>query len=259
MRALVFDCDGVLAETERDGHRVAFNQMFVAMGIDVQWDAEEYADKLRVAGGRERLLTLCTEDFVREHGLPTVRDELEREVARWHRLKTQLFVSLVNKGRLPAREGVRRLAESAHAEGWHLGVASTSAEESVRAIAQQALGDALMEDVVVIAGDAVAHKKPAPDVYLAALQRLEADAHACVAVEDSHIGVSAACAAGMAVVATQSHYTENEDLTAAGIIVSSLGEPGGPPVRVAKNSTNLQIEDCVAMSHIGQLAEAGVS
>lgn len=250
MRALVFDCDGVLAETERDGHRVAFNRMFDEQGLGLTWSVEEYAGKLAVAGGRERLMALCTDRFVRAHGLPTDRAELEDVVRGWHRRKTQLFVSMVADGLLEPRPGVRRLAEEAHEAGWLLGVASTSAEESVRAIATRALGPDLMSGAVLVAGDMVRRKKPAPDVYLHVLSDLGTDSGESVAIEDSAIGISSAIASGMPVVATQSHYTRGEDLDAARIVVDSLGEPGGAPLAVHRNNTAVAIGDRIRLDHL---------
>ncbi|HEX3929393.1 MAG TPA: HAD-IA family hydrolase [Nocardioides sp.] len=259
MKALVFDCDGVLAETERDGHRVAFNQMFDEQGLGLSWSTEDYAERLTVAGGRERLMRLCTDDFVRSHGLPTDPAELEGVVRGWHRRKTEIFVGMVRDGLLEPRPGVRRLAEDAHDAGWVLGVASTSAQESVCAIADRALGDLMPHHIVVVAGDMVAHKKPAPDVYVRALADLGSRPEDSAAIEDSAIGVASARAAGMSVVATQSHYTREEDLGGARIVVDSLGEPGGPQLRVVLNTTRVPVGDYVGVAHLEACVGAGVS
>ena len=141
---IIFDCDGVLAETERDGHRAAFNRMFAAEGLDFEWTEDDYALLLSVAGGKVRLRRLCTDAFVERHGLPTEQAALDELVALWHRRKTQIFLDLVAEGRMPSRAGVRRLASEARAAGWRLAVASTSAVVSVEAIAEQVLGRELL-------------------------------------------------------------------------------------------------------------------
>jgi HAD superfamily hydrolase (TIGR01509 family) len=259
VRALVFDCDGVLAETERDGHRVAFNQMFADEGLGVSWSVEEYGEKLVIAGGRERLMRLCTDDFVRAHGLPTDRQELEQVVRGWHRRKTEIFVRMVHDGLVAPRPGVRRLAEAAHEAGWGLAVASTSAEESVRAIAMRALGAVISTGVVVVAGDMVRQKKPAPDVYARALADLGTSPAESVAIEDAAIGVASARTAGMPVVATESHYTRDEELGGARIVVDSLGEPGCPPLAVRQNTTAVPIDDHIGLEHLESCIETWVS
>ena len=237
MRALIFDCDGVLAETERDGHRAAFNRMFAAEGVDFEWTEDDYASVLSVAGGKERLRRLCTDAFVERHGLPTEQAALDELVALWHRRKTQIFLDLVAEGRMPSRAGVRRLASEARAAGWRLAVASTSAVVSVEAIAEQVLGRELLGECVIAAGDMVENKKPAPDIYLHAARLLGIDAYDAVAVEDSHVG----------------HYTADEDLTAADIVVDGLGEPDGAAIAVYKNDTKTEIKTHVALEHVASL------
>jgi len=174
-------------------------------------------------------------------------------VALWHRRKTQIFLDLVAEGRMPSRAGVRRLASEARAAGWRLAVASTSAVVSVEAIAEQVLGQELLGECVIAAGDMVKNKKPAPDIYLHAARLLGIDAHDAVAVEDSHVGVTAAVGAGMRVVATVSHYTADEDLTAADIVIDGLGEPDGAAIAVYKNDTKTEIKNHVALEHVASL------
>ncbi|MCX4510746.1 HAD hydrolase-like protein [Streptomyces sp. NBC_01619] len=131
MPALIFDCDGVLADTERDGHLPAFNAAFEEFGLPVRWSDEEYAEKVKVGGGKERMRTLLTPDFVAA-GLPTDPAALEEQVAAWHRRKTEIYTGIIRGGDIPPRPGVRRLAAEAYEAGWTLAVASTSAEVSVR-------------------------------------------------------------------------------------------------------------------------------
>src|SRR5215475_9232099 len=109
--ALVFDCDGVLADTERYGHLPAFNQTFAEFGLPVRWSEEEYGRKLAIGGGKERMASLLTDDFVAAAGLPTDREAQRELVASWHQRKTAIYTELVRGGKLPGRPGVRRLVE----------------------------------------------------------------------------------------------------------------------------------------------------
>ncbi len=167
--ALVFDCDGVLADTERDGHLPAFNATFAEFGLPVRWSVEEYGRLLAIGGGKERLATLFTPENVERYGLPAAPEEQRELVARWHKAKTARYTAFIGSGVLPARPGIARVAAEADDAGWQLAVASTSAEASVRAVLEHAVGAALGERFEVFAGDVVPRKKPAPDIYLLAL------------------------------------------------------------------------------------------
>ena len=140
MPALIFDCDGVLADTERDGHRPAFNQTFAEAGLPVQWSEEDYADKLRIGGGKERMASLLTDEFVAANGLPADPEGQKELLAGWHRRKTEIYKEMVRAGRLPGRPGIARIVDEALQAGWSLAVASTSAEESVRAVLEHVVG-----------------------------------------------------------------------------------------------------------------------
>ncbi len=235
MSLLIFDCDGVIADTERDGHLPAFNQTFREFGLPVQWSVDDYAEKLRIGGGKERLATLLTPEFVEAAGLPHDREGQLAEVARWHRRKTELFVAMAVAGALPGRPGVARLAAEAHAAGWGLALCSTSQEVSVVAVLRSTVGPALADAFAVFAGDIVAHKKPAPDIYLLALERLGVVADDAIVIEDSWNGLRAARDAGLVTVVTPSTYTEHEDFGDAALVISSLGDPDGEPLRVIQN------------------------
>jgi HAD superfamily hydrolase (TIGR01509 family) len=234
--ALIFDCDGVLADTERDGHRPAFNQTFREFGLPVEWSEEVYVEKLRIAGGKERMASELTPEFVRANGLPEDADGQAAELAKWHRRKTEIYTEMVAAGRLPTRPGIRRIITAAQDAGWKLAVASTSAEPSVRAILEQAVGpDRAARFDVVLAGDVVPKKKPAPDIYLLALERLGVPAAETLVVEDSRNGLLAAHGAGLRCVMTVNGYTEEEDNTEAILVVTSLGDPDGERTRVIAN------------------------
>jgi HAD superfamily hydrolase (TIGR01509 family) len=226
MPALIFDCDGVLADTERFGHLPAFNQMFEELGVPVQWSDEDYADLLRIGGGKERMASILTPDFVANAGLPQSAADQAELVARWHRRKTEIYTDLVRSGAMPARPGVRRISAEAVGAGWTLAVASTSAEASVRSVLEHAVGAELARSFGVFAGDVVAAKKPAPDIYELAVDELGADKAQTVVVEDSRNGMLAALAADLRCLVTVSSYTRSEDFTGAALVVESLGDPG---------------------------------
>ena len=236
MSALVFDCDGVLADTERDGHRLAFNQTFRELGIPLEWSEEEYGRKLQIAGGKERMASELTPEFCRANGLPTDPEGQTAMLGEWHRRKTAIYTEMVAAGRLPTRPGIRRVITEAQDAGWALGVASTSAEPSVLAILEQAVGpDRTARFDAVLAGDIVERKKPAPDIYLLALKRLGIPGSEVLVIEDSRNGLLAAVGAGLRCVMTVNAYTEEEANEEAILVVSSLGDPGGEPTRVIAN------------------------
>ena len=252
MPALVFDCDGVLADTERYGHLPAFNAMFEEFGLPVRWSEAEYGEKLLVGGGKERMATMLTPDFIAAAGLPSDRGELAEHLARWHRRKTEIYTGIIASGSIPPRPGVRRIAEEAAAAGWSLAVASTSAEASVRSVLELVMGDALAGRFAVFAGDVVPHKKPAPDIYLLAVSEMGMSPDAVVAVEDSRNGMLAALDAGLACVVTPSSYTVGEDFTGAALLVSSLGGPG-ETTRVLDDPFELDPTPVVRLDHLRTL------
>ena len=251
MTTLVFDCDGVLADTERDGHRPAFNQTFREFGLPVEWSEETYGSKLQIAGGKERMASELTPDFVRANGLPEDSEGQTAELAKWHKRKTEIYTEMVAAGRLPTRPGIRRIIGDAQDAGWTLAVASTSAEASVRAILDQAVGpERAARFDLVLAGDVVAHKKPAPDIYLLALERLSVPAAEALVIEDSRNGLLAAQGAGLRCVMTVNGYTEEEDSSEAILVVSSLGDPAGERTRVIANRGAAQPGDYITLADL---------
>ncbi|MBB5788725.1 HAD-IA family hydrolase [Jiangella mangrovi] len=251
--ALVFDCDGVLADTERYGHLPAFNQTFAEFGLPVHWSEDEYAEKLLIGGGKERMASLLTPSFVAAAGLPADEDGQREVLARWHRRKTQLYTEMVAEGRLPGRPGVARLVEEAAAAGWALAVASTSAEPSVRAVLTHVVGDERAAGFTVLAGDIVPRKKPAPDIYLLALDRLGAEPDAVVVVEDSRNGLLAARGAGLSCLVTVNGYTENEDFSEAALVVTTLGDPDGEHTTVLANRTAARPGEWITLDDVAAL------
>lgn len=250
MPALIFDCDGVLADTERDGHRIAFNETFREFGLPIEWSVEEYARKLQVAGGKERMATELTPEFVATHGLPADHEGQAELLATLHRRKTAIYTEMVAAGRLPPRPGISRIIAEAHDAGWDLAVASTSAEPSVRAILEQAAGAARAASFVVLAGDVVPRKKPAPDIYLLALERLGVPPATTLAIEDSRNGLLAAVGAGLRCVMTVNGYTEEDDASEAVLVVTSLGDPGGEVSRIIANRSGAHPGDHVTLADL---------
>lgn len=251
MSAIIFDCDGVLSDTERYGHLPAFNQTFAEFGLPLHWSEEAYGRKLRIGGGKERMTAELSPDFVRRQGLPEDPAEQAAAVARWHARKTEIYTALVAAGKLPPRPGIRRIIGEAQDAGWKLAVASTSAEPSVRAILDVAAGPARAARFdLVLAGDVVAHKKPAPDIYELALQRLRLPADEVLVIEDSRNGLLAATAAGLRCVVTVNGYTEDEDDSEATLVVSSLGDPGGERTRIIANRSTARPGDYVTLADL---------
>ncbi len=249
-RALIFDCDGVLADTERYGHLVAFNQVFEEFGLPVRWSPAEYKEKLRIGGGKERMASLLTPEFVAAAGLPADLAAQRTMLATWHRRKTEIYTGLVAAGAVPPRPGVARVAAQALDAGWRLAVASTSAEESVTATLERAVGPESAREIMVFAGDVVAHKKPAPDIYLLALDWTGLPAGQVLVVEDSRNGLRAATAAGLACVITVSEYTAGEDFSEAALVVSCLGDPGGERTAVLANRSRATPGDWVTVDDL---------
>ena len=224
MKALIFDCDGVLVDTERDGHRVAFNRAFAAAGIDAEWNVDLYGELLKIAGGKERMT-----HYFNRHGWPpgTSANTLIPEL---HKRKTAIFTDLVAAGALPLRPGVTRLVDEAHAAGVRLGVCTTSDPKAIDGVLGLFGAKRKAWFEIVLAGDVVKNKKPDPEIYILAKQKLGLDAKDCVVVEDSRNGLLASLGAGMPTLITTSTYTAGEDFSGAAKVVPELGDP--PNVRV---------------------------
>lgn len=245
-RALILDCDGVLADTERDGHRVAFNETFQELGIPLQWSEEDYAALVRIGGGKERMRSALTPQVLEQLGIADDPETIRRALAGWHQVKTGRYVAILASGRLPARPGVPRLIGAALDAGWKVAIASTSAKDAVDAVLAHAVGEATSRRVQVFAGDVVPHKKPAPDIYLHALSALDIAPTEAVVIEDSGVGCAAAVAAGLPTIVTVSGYTGEDDFIQAALVMSDLGEPDAP-ARVVANPYRITVDGLVDM------------
>jgi HAD superfamily hydrolase (TIGR01509 family) len=228
MQALIFDCDGVLVDTERDGHRVAFNGAFKQIGWTTEWSVERYGELLSTAGGKERMRR-----HFDETGWPVGESERDAAIARLHKLKTDIFMQLIESGQLPLRPGIMRIVDEAMSAGLKVAVCSTSNERSVQAVVDTMLGGKRAAHIKVFAGDIVPKKKPDPAIYTLGAKDLGLDPKRCVVVEDSNNGLRAAKAAGMNCIVTISSYTADEDFSLADRIVPDLGDPPGATVTLA--------------------------
>jgi len=255
---LIFDCDGVLGDTERDGHRPAFNATFADLGLPFVWDVEEYGRLLAIGGGKERMATLFTSENCAAYGLPADPDGQRETLAQWHKAKTARYTEVINSGAIPGRPGVARISAEAAEAGWQLAVASTSAEPAVRAVLRAAVGEELAAKFSVFAGDIVPAKKPAPDIYLLALLELGVDPSEVVVVEDSSNGLRAAVAAGLTTLVTVSNYTAAEDFTGAALVVSSLGD-ADESANILANPHNLDLGVQIHIDDVWRLCQASQS
>lgn len=231
IKALIFDCDGVLVDTERDGHRVGFNRAFKEMGIDAEWDVPLYGELLLVAGGKERMRAYF-DRFGWPEGAETVeaKDELIKAL---HRLKTEITAGLVSEGGLPLRPGIGRIVDEAIAAGVRLGVCTTSNPKFIDAVLDLFGPERKAKFDFVHAGDVVSRKKPDPEIYELAKRSLGLPAHQCMVIEDSRNGLLAAMGAGLPTLVTTSTYTVDEDFTGAVKVVPELGDEPNVKITLA--------------------------
>ncbi|RKZ42866.1 MAG: HAD family hydrolase [Gammaproteobacteria bacterium] len=225
MKALIFDVDGTMAETERDAHRVAFNETFAEYKLDWHWSVELYGELLAVTGGKERIKFYLERD--RPDYIPPVN--LDAFIAELHQNKTAHYNELLARHPIPLRPGVRRLLEEARREGLQLAIATTTSPRNVISLLEHSLSpDSVAWFEVIAAGDIVSAKKPASDIYDYALKKLGLKAEQCIAFEDSGNGIRSARAAGLSTIITINDYTRDEDFTGASLVLEHLGEPDQP-------------------------------
>jgi HAD superfamily hydrolase (TIGR01509 family) len=224
LRALIFDVDGTLADTE-EAHRRAFNEAFQEHGLDWNWTKPLYAELLRTTGGKERIAA-----YVQTLALqPEARAALLQRIPDLHRTKTANYMRIIASGEVALRDGVERLLDEAQAAGVALAIATTTTYDNITALLTTTLGVAALERFAVVgAGDDVARKKPASDIYLHVLGKLGLPAADCAAVEDSANGLAAAKAAGLFTIVTPSYWTRDEDFSAADLVLPGLGSMARP-------------------------------
>ena len=224
LKALIFDGDGTLADTE-DAHRCAFNSAFEEHGLDWNWGRPLYAELLATAGGKERLAAYI--DTLRID--PAGREALACRIPAIHAAKTALYTGIIAASRIPLRDGVVRLMDEARAAGVQLAIATTTSLANVEALLHASLGPTALDRFSVIgAADQAKRKKPAPDIYDYVLGELALDPMNCVAIEDSANGLAAAKGAGLFTVVTPSYWTRSEDFSSADLVLPTLGSAARP-------------------------------
>ena len=216
---MIFDVDGTLVDSERHGHRVAFNQAFEELDLPYRWDEEEYGELLSITGGRRRL-----HQYLGEQGMD--EDERERLVPELHSRKSEIFKRIVEEGRMEVRPGTIRLLNELADAGCALAVATTGSGDWVRTLLEQVAPDVQFDAMVF--GDDVEERKPDPEAFEVCLDRLDVEASHAVAVEDSDNGLEAAKGAGLACAVVVNGYTAGQDLSGADLVLDGFGEPGSP-------------------------------
>lgn len=252
--AVIFDVDGTLVDSERHGHRVAFNQAFAEFDLPDRWDEAYYGELLAVAGGRQRLFSYLT-----DQGYD--RGQAEELAGQLHARKTARFTAMAADGEIPARPGVNRLLDELEAAGITLGIATTGSRTWVEPLLDRLFG--LGRFATVLTGDEVPRRKPAADVYSVALEQLGVPPDRAVAVEDSAKGLTAARGAGLACLVVVNGYTREEltghpaveGQTGAVLVVDRLGGPGA--ARVLAGSSDLLDDGVVTPVTLGRLAGRG--
>lgn len=227
LQALIFDVDGTLAETE-EAHRQAFNETFLAHQVANEWpdphfnwvwDRKTYRRLLKTTGGKERIAAYLEQDLGIDPGPWTDR------IKAIHVAKTARLSSLLAEGGLDPRPGIETLLSTAREAGLALAIATTTSRPNVDAVCRACFGrDALDVFDVVAAGDEVDHKKPAPDVYLLALERLGRPAEVCLAIEDSLNGLRSAHAAHLRCLVSPSFYCSQDDMSAAECLIPDFSD-----------------------------------
>ncbi len=251
LKALIFDVDGTLSDTERDGHRVAFNQAFDEYGIGWHWGVKIYGKLLAVTGGKERM-KFYTEKFLDKNDIP---EDIEAKIPELHAAKTRHYTELLSTGAIPLRPGTERLITEARRRGLRLAIATTTTPENVTALLTHTLGaESIDWFEVIAAGDIVPAKKPAPDIYNYALKEMNLSADECIAFEDSANGIKSSTGANLHTIITINDYTKDHDFSDASIVLDHMGEPGQPFSVIAGNSGDASFLNCDLVLQLHQQA-----
>ena len=250
LKAVFFDMDGVIINTEKDGHRIAFNEAFEEFKIQAYWDVNEYHKLLQVGGGKERI-----RHFFDKTGYSNTEylSDPADYIMQIHMRKTEIFIELIHSRKLPLRPGIRRIMEEINSQNIPLFICTTSNEQSATAVAESMLTNIRID--AILAGDVVKKKKPDPEIYHMAIQKSGLDPASIVVVEDSMIGVQAAKNAGLRVCATVNEYTRNEDVSAADIVVDCLGDPNGVSANILLGNKPDNFHGYMTLSMINELLE----
>jgi HAD superfamily hydrolase (TIGR01509 family) len=246
LEALIFDVDGTLANTERDGHLVAFNLAFKELGLDWEWSNELYHKLLDVTGGQLRI-----KYYLKEFNTEFQHDDVDSLAASIHALKTKIYVRLMDEGAVPLRPGVERLFSEAREAGLRLAIATTTTPANVDALIANTLGkDALDWFEVIGAGDVVPNLKPAGDIYSYVLEKMNIDASKCLAFEDSRNGIVSATEANLKTIITVNEYTDKHDFTGAITVLNNLGEPNKSFEIIKGNRTDSTFVDVAYLQEL---------
>ncbi len=251
LQALIFDVDGTLSDTERDGHRVAFNRAFEDAGLDWNWSVELYGELLAVTGGKERMayyLEKFNTDFPTDDKTPLMIKEL-------HASKTAHYTELLASGAIPLRPGVKRLINEARENNMRMAIATTTTPANVTALLEHALEKGSTKWFEVIAaGDIVPAKKPAADIYVWALNELKLNAADCLAFEDSENGIKSSLGADLKTIITINDYTKDHDFTGASLVLNQMGEPDNGFTTLAGNNYGAHFINLALLNkiHAGQ-------
>jgi len=256
LRALLFDVDGTLADTEPHGHLPAYNRAFKEMGLGWKWSKRLYRKLLLQPGGRERL-----DHYLKEHApdLGPQRKRVEHDRHGWiedvHRLKSKHFRRRLEKGRVPLRPGVRRLMLGAAESHLQIALVTNASRASLEPFLAHALGDELRSHIdAIVSGEDVERKKPAPDLYEHALEQLQLGPSECVALEDSEMGLQSASDAGIATLVVVNDDTRRQRFDRAVLVVDSLGEPDAPGT-VLRGQGEAPETCCVDVAFLQRLIE----